>query len=140
MSTSPVSIRLDDELLSLVQADAKTQPTTVSSVIQTLLWEALRSRVVPGIVFRKGPSGRRPGIVGGPDVWEVIQGLKTTEEHGDQAIASVASDLALSPSQVNAALDYYSRWPEEIDAWIADNQRVSDEAFHAWQVRQEVLS
>jgi hypothetical protein len=27
----------------------------------------------PGIVCRDGPAGRRPGVVGGPDVWEVIQ-------------------------------------------------------------------
>jgi uncharacterized protein (DUF433 family) len=140
MSTTPVSIRLDDEVLALVQADAKTQPTTVSSVIQTLLWEALRSRAVPGIAFRKGPSGRRPAIVRGPDVWEIVQALKNTEEHGDKAIATVAADLSLSESQVNAALDYYAHWPTEIDAWIADNERASDDAFRAWHVKQSILS
>lgn len=24
------------------------------------------------IDFRSGPAGRRPGLVGGPDVWEVV--------------------------------------------------------------------
>lgn len=26
----------------------------------------------PGIVFRSDPAGRRPGLVGGADVWEVV--------------------------------------------------------------------
>jgi hypothetical protein len=135
-----MSIRVDDELLALVQADAKAQTTTVSGVVQTLLWEALRSRIVPGIVFRRGPSGRRPGVLGGPDVWEIVVALQGTEERGDQAIANVADELGLTQGQVSAALDYYSHWPDEIDAWITDNQRASDEAFLAWQTRQSILA
>lgn len=27
----------------------------------------------PGLVFREGPTGRRPRLAGGPDVWEVIE-------------------------------------------------------------------
>ena len=37
--------------------------------------EALRTEEHPGITFRAGPTGRRAGLVGGPDVWEVIDTL-----------------------------------------------------------------
>ena len=31
----------------------------------------------PGVVFREGPTGRRAGLVGGADVWEVVRAVKS---------------------------------------------------------------
>lgn len=42
--------------------------------------EALRSEEHPGIIFRAGPTGRRAGLAGGPDVWEVIDTLQMAQE------------------------------------------------------------
>jgi hypothetical protein len=47
----------------------------MSSVTNLFVDEALRAEEHPGITFRPGPTGRRAGIVGGPDVWEVIDTL-----------------------------------------------------------------
>ncbi len=82
----------------------------------------------PGIVFRSGPSGRRPGLAGGPDIWEVARVLRNVDERGDKAIAEAAKWLGLSAAQVRIASEYYADYPEEIDAWLA---RVDAEAAEA---------
>ena len=44
----------------------------------------------PGIVFRDGTAGRRAGLAGGPDVWEVIGALRSTGLEGNEAIQATA--------------------------------------------------
>ena len=38
--------------------------------------EGARRDEHPLITFRDGPTGRRAGLVGGPDVWEVVMWLE----------------------------------------------------------------
>jgi uncharacterized protein (DUF433 family) len=139
MATTPVSVRLDDDLLDWLQHDAAARGATLSGTVHELLTEGRRTRAVPGIVFRPGPTGRRPGVAGGPDVWEIVTALKTADSRQDAAIAEVADDLGLTTGQVTTALDYYARWPDEIDAWINRVERAADEAYEAWQARRRVL-
>jgi hypothetical protein len=73
----------------------------------------------PGIVFRPGPAGRRPGLAGGPDVWEVVRVVRNVETRGDRAIDEAASWLGLSAAQVRIAVEYYADHPVEIDTWLA---------------------
>lgn len=73
----------------------------------------------PGIVVRPGPAGRRPGLVGGPDVWEVIRVVQNVEAEGDRAIEEAANWLGLSVPQVRSAVEYYEEHPAKIDAWLA---------------------
>ena len=73
----------------------------------------------PGIVFRPGPAGRRPGLAGGPDVWEVVRVVRNVEACGDRAIAEAASWLGLAAARVRIAVEYYADYPAEIDAWLA---------------------
>lgn len=131
---------MEDVLMEQLRREAKAQATSVSGLVQSLVEEGLRMRALPDIVFRPGPSGRRPGVVGGPDVWEVIVALKGSEKRGEAAVGEVAAELSLEPRQVAAALDYYGRWPREIDEWIAENDRLADEAQAAWEARQLVLA
>jgi len=89
-----------------------------------------------GIVFRSGPAGRRPGLAGGPDVWEVVRVVRNVETRGDRAIAEAASWLGLSAAQVRLAVEYYTDYPAEIDAWLAkvDAQAVeAEELFRRCQ-------
>ena len=61
----------------------RSQPgTSVSSVTNLFVDEALRCEEHPGITFRSGPTGRRAGTVGGPDISEVIDTVLTLREHG----------------------------------------------------------
>jgi hypothetical protein len=90
----------------------------------------------PGIVFRDGPAGRRPGLKNGADVWEVIGGLpkgKITEK----SIDYVADFMALTREQVRAAVTYYLEFKDEIDAWIHRNNEAYEEGYAEWLRSQE---
>ena len=88
----------------------------------------------PGIVFRDGPSGRRPAVLGGPDVWEVIQTF-IAEDRDPQA---TSENLNLRPGLIGAALAYYADNQEEIDEWIEANRIMMDEAAATFDRQQAI--
>lgn len=69
----------------------------------------------PRIVFRDGPAGRRAGLVGGPDVWEVIDVIRESGRRGQAAAAHAGSWLDLPLDRAQAAVSCFSAHPEEID-------------------------
>lgn len=81
--------------------------------------EALRMRLFPGIAFRGADWERRPWVIGTAlDVWQIVD--------AHQQIGSVermAGDGSATERQIRLALDYYKRFPEEIDAAIAEDRR-----------------
>jgi hypothetical protein len=119
----PTSFRLSADLLARLEGEAAGAGTTVSAVVTELLEEGLRVRRFPGVVFRDGPAGRRAGLVGGPDVWEVIRDVRATPGRGEAKIRRVAADAGLIESQVRLAVDYYAAFPAEIDARLATEER-----------------
>lgn len=139
-ATRQFSARLPADMLSAL--DERTQQTgeSRSRLAERLIDEGLRMERHPGIAFRDGPAGRRPGITGGPDVWEAIAALRGRPERGEAAVAALADHLALSPAQVRAAVGYYAQWPEEIDAWIERNDREAEAAEAAWRREQAALA
>lgn len=58
----------------------------------------------PGVIFRDGPAGRRAGLVGGPDVWEVIAAIQATGLEGDAALEAAAEWAALTAAQIRTAV------------------------------------
>ena len=106
--SAPVAIRFDDALLAEVRRIAKRRATTVSSVVQTFTEEGVRTQHVPGIVFRDGPAGRRAGVAGSLDVWEVIETARQAHSTDPSAIAA---GLGLPERIVMIAFDYYARFP-----------------------------
>jgi len=98
------------------------------------LEEAIRTADHPGIVFRGGPAGRRPAVVGGPDVWEIIG---TFLAEGRDATAAAAY-LDLPIGLVNAAVGYYADHAGEIDEWLDRNQALADEAEASARRRRAV--
>lgn len=81
----------------------------------------------PGVVYRPGPTGRRAGLVGGPDVWEVIRDLRGWPSQG---MKRIAEDLDHSESMVRLAADFYSAFPEEVDARIEANEQAVEWSHH----------
>jgi len=77
-------------------------------------------------------------VAGSLDVWEVIEVVRGSDPPVDPG--AVAADLSVPERVVLIALDYYSRFPEEIDAWIADNEREAEQGRAAWVRRQAALS
>jgi uncharacterized protein (DUF433 family) len=89
------------------------------------LSEAEKMRLVPGIIFADGPCGRRARIAGtGLDVFEIIKELQIVNGDREQLARGFHW---LSPEQIQAALDYYAAFPEEIDARLAEEAAITPE-------------
>ena len=119
----PTSFRLPSELMTRLEAEAAATRTTISALVVEILDEGSRLRRFPGIVFRAGPTGRRAGLMGAPDVWEIIRDVQAAPGRGAAKIRRVAADAGLSEAQVRLAVDYYAAFPEEIDARLAAEER-----------------
>lgn len=99
-----------------------------SALIQRYVAEGIELDDHSGIVFRSGPSGRHPGSIGGPDVWQVVAVFR---RFGD--IQRIAEWLDLAAGTIDTALGYYDAHRDEIDAWIRRNEEAADAAERvAW--------
>jgi hypothetical protein len=135
-----LSVRLETAAFDRLDAHCRRSGQSRSQVAKTLLEEGLRMEAHPGIVFRSGPAGRRPGLAGGPDVWEVVRAFRGLESRGEDAVARLAVLTGLAPEQVRVALRYYADLRAEVDAWI---DRVDEEAARAetaWRREQDLLA
>ena len=94
----------------------------------------------PLVVFRAGPAGRRAGLVGGPDVWEVVAGVVGGDVAPAKRVQRAVDLFALRPEQVEAALGYCAEFTEEIDAQIAANRAAADEAEELWRRQRDLLA
>jgi len=117
-------LRLPVRVKQALTRQAASEGASQTALAERYLEEAIRIADHPGIVFRGGPAGRRPAVVGGPDVWEIIG---TFLAEGRDA-AAAASYLELPIGLVNAAVGYYADHASEIDEWLQRNQAIADEA------------
>jgi hypothetical protein len=129
-----VTLRLQSELKVALSRQAAKEGLTQTGMAERYLEEAVRVAEHPGIVFRGGPAGRRAAVVGGPDVWEVVETFLAEKRN----LAAAARYLNLPNGLVRAAVDYYADHAEEIDAWIQRNQLLADEAEAAAGRRRRV--
>lgn len=138
---TPVSIRFRrPEVAERLKAEAGARNVSTSALAEELIEEGLRTRRHPKIVFRDGASGRRAGIIGGPDVWEVVGGLVGGDVPLEDRISRAAEHLGLSHQQIDAVLDYYADFTTEVDEEIAENVAAADELEAAWRRRQGLLA
>jgi hypothetical protein len=91
-------------------------------------------------LFRDGPSGRRAGLAGGPDVWEVIAAIRTSGLEGDAALVAAAEWGSLTAMQVRAAARYYGEYREEIDERIRRHVEEADAAEEQWRRERDALA
>lgn len=138
---APLSIRFDPEVLARLRSRAASVPgATPSGLAQRLVDEGLRMAEHPGVVFRDGPAGRRPALVVGPDIWELVMFLEEIDERGADAVAAAAEILGVSAASVSAGIGYYAAYSAEIDAWIAESRAASERAELEWERRQALLT
>jgi hypothetical protein len=120
MATSPFSARLDADLIPRLKRLSVREGLTVSQLAERFIEEGVRSAELPGIVFRPGPTGRRAGLHGGPDVWEIVRDvLHARAARARDPVAVVVRSSNLSETQVRLALAYYARYPDDVDARVA---------------------
>lgn len=143
--SSPRSVRFDDAVIRRLERYVRSHPgTSASSLTNVFVDEALRAEEHPGITFRPGPTGRRAGLVGGPDIWEVIATLQAVQEEqselADKALVeATAAAIGVPVRKVRIAVRYYAAYPDEVNHRIAANREEAQEAEAAWQAEQELL-
>jgi hypothetical protein len=138
MSSQP--IRIAEKTLATLRERSKRRGEPLARLAQRYIEEGLRTDDHPGIVFRDGPAGRRAGLVGGPDVWEVVGALRSVPESGEARVAALAERIGLSEAKVRTAIRYYSEYPEEIDSWIAANDAEAERLEAAFARERELLA
>jgi uncharacterized protein (DUF433 family) len=119
-------MRLRQSLRRELEAAAARSRRSVADVTQELLDEALRMRQCPGIYFADEPSGRTAKIGGtGLGVWEVVRDF-SKDQDADRLREACPQ---LSQAQITAALMYYARYRDEVQAQIDANAALTPEAI-----------
>jgi hypothetical protein len=117
-----VSVRLEDGLAQRLRLRARAAGETLSDRLRRYAEEGVRRDEHPLITFRDGPTGRRAGLVGGPDVWEVVMWVEDLSDEKDPA-AVLVEESTLTRPQVDATLRYRTAYPGEVDARIELHRR-----------------
>jgi hypothetical protein len=143
-SATPVRFdaTVSERLVSFVAANPGM---SLSSAANRLVDEALRMSEHPGITFRAGLSGRRAGLVAGPDVWEVLRAVKSARAHEpalteDDVLTLVAENTGVAGRQIRVAIQYWASYPDEVDAEIAAADAADEAAEEAWRRERRLLA
>jgi hypothetical protein len=119
------SARFSAELVDKLEAHSSRVGEPKARIAERLIDEGLQAEEFQGITFRSGPAGRRAGVAGGPDVWEIVRDLKGAAAEGIQdPIDAVASTTGLDRSKVELAASYYAAYPNDVD----ERLRMEEEA------------
>ena len=136
----PTSFRLPEELLERIEAESRSVGASITQLVSSLLDEGLKTRRFPGVAYRDGALGRRAGLVGGPDVWEVVRDLAAAPGRGMDRVENVVAETGLTEASVLLAADFYASFPEEIDALIEADERAAEEVRRQARRREQLLS
>ncbi len=139
-------VRFDPAVADRLSSFAAANPgMSLSSAANRLVDEALRMGEHPGIVFRRGPTGRRAGLIGGPDVWEAVRAVKSARaaEPGlleDELLNLIAENTGLPARSLRVAIRYWASYPDEIDAEITAAAAADEAAEEAWRRERRLLA
>lgn len=135
-----VSIRFSDEPLHRRLKDgADKHNMSISTLAERLIDEGLRMETHPMVIFRDGPSRRRPVLVGGPEVIDVIGAIVGGDVPVPQRRSRAAELLGIGEALVDAALAYYADFSGEVDADLARRAELAKEAEAAWRRQEQLL-
>lgn len=122
-----VSVRLEDGLAQRLRLRARAAGETLSDRLRRYAEEGVRRDEHPLITFRDGPTGRRAGVLGGPDVWEIAMWADDLGAEVDP-VEGLVEESVLTRYQIEAALRYRSAYPDEIEARIELHRRETSAA------------
>jgi uncharacterized protein (DUF433 family) len=112
-------MRLSKQMEELVSSEAKRTGRSKGAIVEGLAEEALRMRLFPGVSFRGADWERRAWIIGTAfDVWQIVDAYRDIG-----SVESMVEGSSVNERQIRLALDYYKRFPGEIDTAIAENRR-----------------
>lgn len=133
MSSKPFTARFPEDLVERLTRRSESSRLSRARLAEQYIEEGLRMDAHPGIVFRDGPAGRRAGLAGWMDVWEMIAIVQAQDGPPEAAIEAAAQWLDTSVVTVRTAVQYYGEFRDEIDEWIRLNDEASAEAEAAWK-------
>lgn len=100
-------------------------------LVERILDEGLHCDRHPLIVFRAGGSSlRRPALMGSRlYVWQIVD---TVRDNGS-SVAAAAEYLALPEHHVQAAIDYYADFKDEVDGYRAEVRDLERRERERWE-------
>jgi hypothetical protein len=138
-----VSVDLDGAALDMLDEHGREDGESREEATARLLEEGLRMAKHPWIFFRTEPAGRRPVLMGGPDVWMVARLFRELPLDSDDAIERAADHAVALLSSVPrhmmlAAIRYYIDYHDEIDEWMRILDEEADRAEAEWLRKREL--
>lgn len=132
------SLRLSRQTAELLDAAAAIEGESRNALAERLLAEGLRLENHPLVRFRAGAGGRRqPALVGSRlYVHQVIATLRDSGGEVDDA----ASYLQVEPRLVQAALNYYADFRQEVDQDAALAALAEKLELERWERQQSALA
>lgn len=122
MPTSPITTRLPDWLDEDIRGYWARIGERPSPGYRRIIEEWWTCQHLSELEFRDGVAGRRAGIRGGPDVWEVIIVARQCERDPQRIAEHFGGHLSVEA--IRQALSYQERFGELVEAQIRDNERV----------------
>jgi hypothetical protein len=139
-------VRFDTSVAARLGSFTASRPgLSLSAAANLLVDEGLRMAEHPGIVFRDGPTGRRAGLAGGPDVWEVVRALESArsaeaELEEAELLGLVVDNTGVPLRMVRTALSYWASFPAEVDAQITSADDAEAAAEASWRRQRGLLA
>lgn len=132
------SFRLSASTAELLDREAETANETRNALADRFLAEALRHEHHPLIRFQRGAVGRRLAMLAGTRLY-VHQAVATLREENG-SVRDTAEYLGVAPRFVQAALEYYADFPDEVDADAAAAERAAEAERERWERQQRAFT
>jgi hypothetical protein len=118
-----LSTRIEDWLRQEIVDFGRQHREGPSEALRRVVHEWWAMRQFPGIEFRDGMMGRRAGLRGGPDVWEVVMVWK--DYAPDRAALHRHFGGYVAREALDQAIAYYEAFAAEIEDRLDENARMA---------------
>lgn len=117
-----ISFQISDERLEQLRETAREMDRSLEDSAAALVEEGLRQREFPGIEFRSTALGRQAYLSSlRLALWQITLAARDIAEP-----LAIARHLSITADEVELALTYARRFPDEIAAAIAANETAGD--------------
>lgn len=118
-----ISTRVHNWLRDKIVEFGKAHREGPSEALRRVAEEWWATQEFPAIEFREGVTGRRAGLRSGPDVWEVIMVWRDYDPDRERFYEHFGEYVPRE--DLDQALAYFGRFPDEIESRIAENERMA---------------